>query len=112
MNATINRKKERHLLEMLLPFLGVLAPYKISIIPVTAIVLLIIWLSKWKLSISSKVIPFFIFFSYMVFRDLLHLAFSEAGTVSSQINRMLEYSVLYLLVFFIADSFDEAKLYR
>lgn len=115
MDTRINNKKESHLLEVLLPFLGVLAPYKVSIIPVTAIVLLIAFISKirdGKITVYHKSQPFVIFFVYILLRDVLHMIFSDAGEFSTQANRMIEYSVMYILIFLVAGSFNEDVLYK
>lgn len=103
------------MLEIFLPFLGVLAPYKISVVPITAIALFFIFLSKvigGKITVSKKSKTFFMLFIYMVFRDILHMLFSEGGAISTQLNRLIEYAVLYILVFLVVGKFDENILYK
>lgn len=115
MNTNLYNKRQSHLLERILPFLGVLAPYKVSVVPFTAIALFIVFVSKitnGKITISLKSKSFFLFFIYMIFRDILHIFFSNGATISSQINRLIEYVVLYVLIFFVVGKFNEDTLYK
>ena len=108
-------KKRNHIMEIFLPFFGVFEPYKISIIPFTAIMLLAIILFRESrvLSVKKGAKPYIVFLVYMFFRDILHMVFSESVSVNSQFNRMLEYVVLYILIFFVCSGdFDENALFR
>lgn len=117
MNTILERKpkKSNHVMEILIPFFGVFEPYKIGIVPFTAIMLLIIILFRGNgvLSLKKGTKPYVIFLAYMLFRDSMHVCFSVSVPINSQINRMLEYIVLYVLIFFVCSGdFDENALFR
>ncbi len=107
--------KRNHLLEMLVPFIGMLAPYKISILPLSAIALMLIFLFQRRtirISFSKQLRPYLLFLTYIVLRDLVHMGFSVSDPVSVQFNRLLEDIVMYALIFLICDEFDEDVLFR
>ncbi len=109
-----NTRVRNHIMEILLPFFVVLEPYRISILPMTAVLLFAIFLFRKddRIFFSKKSAPFFAFFGYMVLRDLMHMFFSVSGPIGSQINRLIESSVLYLLIFLVCnDDFDEDRLF-
>lgn len=112
---THEMSKRNHLLEMLVPFIGMLAPYKISILPLSAIVLMIIFLFQRRpirVTFSKQLRPYLLFLAYMVARDLLHMCFSISDPISVQFNRLIEDVVMYALIFLICDDFDEDVLFR
>ena len=111
-------RKKTHILEMLIPFYGLLEPYKISIIPLPALLLLTIFLVQLLYNggtfrVSKKIIPFVIFVGYTILRDIFHMFFSVSVPVSSQLNRLVESTVLYLLIFICCShGVDENILFR
>ncbi len=110
--------KRNHILEILLPFLGLAEPYTISAIPVTAIILLLVILFRdglkgAKLSISKQAAPYLVFVIYKIIRDLFHMAFSISDPISVQFNRLFEDVVLFALIFIVCDTeFSEDVLYK
>ena len=110
-----DRKSQNHILEMLIPFYGVFEPYKISIIPFTAIILSIIALSHYdrKIKVTKQTKPYLIFVGYMTIRDILHMFLSVSDPIGTQVNRLISNVVLYVLIFVVCNNdFDEAILYR
>ena len=112
-----NTQNDRiHLLEMVLPFLGMFAPYKISIIPAPAIILTLVLVFQRRGVIVKpefeEIRPFVYFFFYIVVRDLVHMMFSISDPVSVQLNRLLELVVMYVLMFLACDDFDEDILFK
>ena len=109
------RSNRNHILEMLIPFFGVFEPYKISIIPVTAIILFVIIVSRGRMNfkITKQTQPYLMFVGYMVLRDVLHMFFSVSDPIGTQFNRLLESVVLYALIFVACNNdFDEGILFR
>jgi len=111
-------RNRTRILEILIPFFGVLAPYKIASIPLPAFLLLIIVFVQLlhtggTLHLSRRLIPFVIFWGYTVLRDIFHMLFSVSVPVSSQLNRLIENTVLYLLIFVTCShGVDENALFR
>lgn len=115
MQLESRRSPKNHILEILIPFFGVLEPYKISILPVTAILLaaVILFRNKGKICLSKALAPFAVFVGYMVVRDVFHMFFSVSDPLSAQMNRLIEKTVLYVLIFAACgNGFDEKALFR
>lgn len=111
-----NRSHNRnHILEIIIPFFGVLEPYKISVLPVTAILLfaIVLFHHKGKVYLPKSILPFVIFVGYTVLRDIFHMFFSVSDPISAQMNRLIEKCVLYVLIFAACGGgFDEKALFR
>lgn len=104
-------------IEYYLPFYMLLVPYKFGIINLGTIGLLItaaltllknnfifIWRGYYN--------RYLLFFAYCLLRDFIDLLFG-ASSAKSQINLMIEYTVLFFLVFIVCSvDFDEDKLYK
>ncbi|MCH5190396.1 MAG: hypothetical protein J1F37_07520 [Oscillospiraceae bacterium] len=115
MQTNLKSNNRNHALEILVPFLGVFAPYKISVIPVTAIMLFIIvfFRNKGTLFISKQTMPYLIFVLYRVFRDVVHMFFSVSDPIDVQVKRLSEYIVLNALIIIMCNyDFDERILFK
>ena len=115
MNIKNERKRSGHFLELALPFLPLIEQYKIASIPVSAIVLFIVIFFrqiKGKIFISNACRPYSVFLLYIIVRDFLHMMYSDGGALSVQVNRMIEYIVLYCLIFMACSIFDEDYLFK
>ena len=112
-----SNKKEIHLIEVFLPFFHLLSQYSIWILSIGSIVLIFIaGLSLVKLSGKIKVLDsykqYIAFLGYVVIRDIIRAGLGP-DLFQTQLNRMIEYIVLYILVFIIcSQALDEEKLYR
>lgn len=107
--------RKNHILEMLIPFFGVLAPYRIGIIPTSAILLLVIVLFRngGKVRIPKLATAYVAFVAYLVVRDILHMFFSVSDPIDVQINRLLEKVILYALILLVCEGdFDEDALFK
>lgn len=110
-----SRTRKNHILEMLIPFFGVLAPYKVGIIPAGAILLLIVVLFRngGKVRIPKLTSAYVAFVGYLAVRDILHMVFSTSGILESQINRLIEDVVLYAMIYLACNGdFDEDALFK
>lgn len=110
-----NGEKKNHILEMLIPFYGLFEPYRISILPITAIILAVIIISRKRVSlkVTKSNAPFLLFVGYMVVRDVLHMFLSVSDPIGTQLNSLIEDVVLYTLIFVACNNdFDEGILFR
>ena len=115
MPTNLKSKNRNHALEILVPFLGVFAPYRISVIPVTAIMLfaIILFRNKGALFISKQTMPYLFFVLYRLFRDVVHMFFSVSDPVDVQVKRLGEYIFLNALIIIMCNyDFDEKVLFR
>lgn len=111
------RRKDSHIIEFYLPFYFVLSPYRIGPISVGTIGLLIVAFielsnKNFKVYLYPKFRPYYIFLAYVLIRDFLKM-FTGVDTVQTQINRMVEYLFVYILIFVICGkTIDENRLYK
>ena len=115
MKIRVDRKNRNHVLEMLIPFFGVFEPYRISIIPITAIILAVIIISRGRINFRThkSTMPYVLFVIYMSLRDVLHMFLSVSDSVGVQFNRLLANVVLYMLLFLACNNdFDEDALFK
>lgn len=116
-DETLANKKEIHVIELLLPFFQLFSQYQVGIISIGSILLILVaGLSlarkSGKIRVMNTYKPYLIFLVYVVLRDVVRVVFGP-DPVQSQVNRMIEYLVLYFLVFIIcSQSLDEDKLYK
>ena len=109
--------KTIHLLEWILPYIVLLAPYKFGIISLDTICLGIVALltllrNSWKMKILPSCKPFIYFCLYALIRDLLKI-FLGPDSFQTQINRMTEYMVVLILAIIVIDNaFSEETLYK
>ena len=111
------KESRKHYIEYLLPFFHLLASYKFG--PVSASTLgllitgaLIVFENHGKFSVGKEFKPYLYFLGFVIFRDTLRI-FLGSDSVQTQINRMLEYILTYVLVFIVCSrDFDEEKLYK
>ncbi len=102
-----------HLLEILLPFLGLLVQYKVSIIPLSVIAMVVIIFFQGKICFRKTCGPYFLYLGYILMRDVFHILFSNYSDVSVQLNIIINYTVQFLLIFTIcSNDFDENILYK
>ena len=111
-----DKKRKNHILEILVPFFGVLAPYRVAIIPASAILLLIIILFKdgGKVRLPRTISAYIGFVVYLIARDVFHMFFSTTGvSIRAQVNGLLEDVVLYLMIYIVSNGdFDEDVLFK
>lgn len=110
-------KKEIHLIELILPFFHLFSQYSVWILSLGSIILMLVAglslaMNSWKLRFSASYKPYLFFLGYVVTRDIFR-AFLGPDLFQTQINRMIEYIVIYFLVFIIcSQSLDEDKLFK
>ena len=114
--ATI-KENRKHYIEYFLPFFHLLAPYKfgpisagtIGLIIVAALILIE---NHGKFPLVKELKPYLYFLGYVIARDILRAALGS-DSLQTQINRMAEYVITYLLILMVCSrDFDEEKLYK
>ena len=110
-------RKASHILEVVLPFYTLFAPYKVGVISVSTILLLVaafgaVIAEEYKIRWSSKYRFYALFLCYAILKDFVRIGFN-VDSMDSQLNRIIEYVVVYILVFIVCNhALDEDKLYR
>ena len=106
-----------HLLELILPFYLLLAPYKVGVISANTVLLLFaaftsIMSAGYKVRWEKKYYFYALFLGYAVIKDIIRIIYNT-GSIDSQLNRVIEYVVIYFLVFASCNhTLDEEKLYK
>ena len=112
-----NSHKELHLIESFLPFYMLLAQYRLAIVDLGTVGLIIIalctlyrhtWRVKWHKWMNS----FGFFMIFVLGRDIIKLIIG-IGAKSVMLNRMIDYLIIFLLIFIICgEEFNEKQLYK
>lgn len=106
-----------HYIEFFLPFYLLLSQYSFSVINIGMLGLAIVAVvtivnNGFKFTWRREYREFLVFLIYVVFRDIINI-FLGSSAISAQINRILEYLLVYVLVFFVCSkSFSEDTLYK
>jgi hypothetical protein len=117
MPQTNVRENDKHYVELFLPFIVLLSPYKIGPVSTDTIGLIIITLllavkHHGKIKISSEFKPFLAFLAYVVLRDMVRMVLGT-DSFQTQANRMIEYVInFFLMIAVCSEGFDDEKLYK
>lgn len=103
-------------IETYLPFYSVLAIYKVGPLPLSTIGLMVVLLlmahdnhGRIRARRDNR---YLIFLGYVVIRDIIRMLLGH-DEIQTQINRLIEYSIVYVLVIFVcAEGFNENRLYK
>ena len=104
-------------IELLLPFFMLFAQYRIGPVSIVTVLLLIVAVlivlrESANLCYSLKFWPYYLFLGYIIVCDVFS-ALLGPDPMQTEINRMTEYVVMFLLVFIVcSQSFDENRLYK
>lgn len=110
-------KKEIHLIELLLPFFHLFSQYQVWILSIGSIFLMLVAglslvMKSGKVRFLDSYRPYIAFLVYVVIRDIFRAVFGP-DLFQTQMNRMIEYIVIYFLVFIIcSQALDENKLFK
>ena len=106
-----------HYIEIFLPFYLLLSQYSFSFFNIGMLGLAIVAVvtivnNGFKFTWHREYREFLVFLIYVLFKDIMNIVFGSSE-VSAQINRILEYLMVYVLVFFVCrKSFCEDTLYK
>lgn len=110
-------RREVHLVEYILPFFILISQYSFGILNLGTLLLLIIGIiltakKSGKLQFPAYYKPFMAFLVYILIRDLFRMVLGP-DAFQIQINRMIEYLIIYFLVFLVCtQDFSEDILYK
>lgn len=106
-----------HLIEYLLPFLILLSQYSIGILRIDSLLLIVVGViltmrRHGKVLFPAYYRPFLSFLGYIVIRDIFRIVLGP-DAFQTQLNRMVEYMIIYSLVFVVcSQEFSEDRLYK
>lgn len=106
-----------HYIEIFLPFYLLLSQYSFSAVNIGMLGLAIVAVvtivnNGFKFTWHREYREFLVFLIYVLFKDIMNIVFGSSE-VSAQINRILEYLMVYVLVFLVCrKSFCEDTLYK
>ncbi len=103
------------MLEMFLPFMGLLSQYTVGGLSVSLFFLLLITLFhllRGSVVIRKIYSNYYLFFGYVLLRDIVNLFAPCSVERMTQLNRMLEYILFFVCVFIVVESFNENVLYK
>ena len=111
-----NHKKRNAYFELAFPLFPVLAQYKFGSFAGSTVFLIVfaimtVFSHNWKIHIDQKMKYFFYFLIFVIARDLIRCVLGP-DSLQTQINRIIEYTLTFVLVFIVCSrDFDEDSLY-